>query len=247
MDKEIKISLAGRKLFIGIPSYDGRMPIQSSYQLSRLTMASMSHKFSMHLGHLSGCSIITKARNALVKQFMDSDSTELLFVDSDIVFTSEDVLRIMALGSDKDVLCGCYPRRSNDKKFITDIYYNEHGGVELTETGLLRILRAGTGFMFIKRHVIEKLINDHPEWKYFVNTQGEHHYSIFDFKTTPQGYMGEDYNFCDRVTNAGYKIYLDPQTNLGHIGLTEFTGNFAEQVLKPMIEDTLTELRVANG
>jgi len=199
------------------------------------------------LGHLSGCSIITKARNALVKQFMDSDSTELLFIDSDINFTSEDVLRIMALGSDKDVLCGCYPRRSNDKMFITDLYYNEHGGIELTDEGLLRILRAGPGFMFIRRHVIQKLIDDHPEWKYFTNMDGSHHYSIFDFRTTPMGYMGEDYNFCDRVRESGFKIYLDPETNLGHIGFTEFTGNFGEQVLKPMIEDTISQLKVANG
>lgn len=247
MSDEVKINLAGKKLFIGIPSYDGRMPIPSSFELSRLTAASMSYKFSIRLGHLSGCSIITKARNTIVKQFMDSDATEMLFIDSDINFKSEDILRIMALGADKDIVCGCYPRRSSDKMFVTDIHYDDHGAIELTDTGLLRILRAGTGFMFIKRHVIQKLMDDHPEWKYATNVDGEYHYSLFDFKTTSSGYMGEDYNFCDRATQAGFKIYLDPEINLGHFGLTEFTGNFSEQVVKPMLENVTPQLKVVNA
>lgn len=247
MVKEKKFDISGRKLFIGIPSYDGRMPISAAYELPRLAVSAMNHKFSIHLGHLSGCSIINKARNHLVDQFMSSDCTEMLFIDSDINFKLEDILRIMALGSDKDIVCGCYPRRSSDKMFVTDIYYNEHGGVELTEEGLLRIERSGTGFMFIKRHVIQKLMDDHPEWKYWVQDQNKHHYSIFDFKTTEFGYMGEDYNFCDRAREAGFKIYLDPEINLGHFGLTEFTGHFGEQVLKPMIEQTISHLKVANG
>ena len=179
---------------------------------------------------------------------MESDCTEMLFIDSDIHFKHQDVLRIMALGSDRDVLCGSYPRRAADQKFFTDIHYNEHGGVELTENGLLRVDRIGTGFMFIRRHVIEKLIKDHPEWKYWVNVENKHHYSLFDFKVTPEGYMGEDYLFCDRVTEAGFKIYVDPEINLGHFGNTEFTGHFGKQVLQPMIEETLLlQKKVANG
>jgi len=248
MVEEKKFVLAGRSLFVAIPAYDGRICIHSAYELPQLALASLKHKFSIHLGHLSGSSIITRARNSLVNQFMESDCTEMLFIDSDIHFKHQDVLRIMALGSDRDVLCGSYPRRAADQKFFTDIYYNEHGGVELTENGLLRVERIGTGFMFIRRHVIEKLIKDHPEWKYWVNVENKHHYSLFDFKVTPEGYMGEDYLFCDRVTEAGFKIYVDPEINLGHFGNTEFTGHFGKQVLQPMIEETLLlQKKVANG
>ena len=234
-----QVSLAGRKLMIAIPAYDGRLNIQASFELPQLALSAQKYGFQIQLVHVSGCSIITRARNSLVNQFLESDCTEMLFIDSDIRFTQHDVIRIMALGGDKDVLAGAYPRRAKDQMFFTDIYYNEHGGIDLTEEGLLQVERIGTGFMFIRRHVFEKLRDKHPEWKYWVQSENCHHYSFFDFLVTPDGYMGEDYLFCDRVRAEGMKVYLDSEINLGHYGNTEFTGHFGEQVLKPMIENTL--------
>jgi hypothetical protein len=245
MADEKRFSLTGRKLMIAIPAYDGKLNISAAFQLPQLALAAQKHGFQIHLAHLSGCSIITRARNSLVNQFLESDCTELLFVDADINFTQQDVLRIMALGSDKDILAGAYPRRAKDQMFFADLYYNEHGGIELTEEGLLRVNRIGTGFMFIRRHVLESLKEAHPEWKYWVDVEKKHHYSFFDFAVTEEGYMGEDYLFCDRARALDFKVYVDPEVNLGHFGSTEFTGHFGEQVLKPMIENTLR--KVANG
>lgn len=238
-------SLAGRKLMIAIPAYDGKLNISAAFQLPQLALAAQKHGFQIHLAHLSGCSIITRARNSLVNQFLESECTELLFVDADINFKVEDVLRIMALGSDRDIVAGAYPRRAKDQMFFADIYYNEHGGVELTEDGLMRVNRIGTGFMFIRRHVFAAMLAKHPEWKYWVDVEGKNHHAFFDFQVTPEGYMGEDYLFCDRATALGFKVYIDPDINLGHFGSTEFTGNFAKQVVQPMIENTLR--KVANG
>lgn len=238
-------SLHGRRLMIAIPAYDGKISITAAFQLPQLALVAQKHGFQVHLAHMSGCSIITRARNSLVNQFLESDCTELLFIDSDINFTADDVLRIMALGGDKDIVAGAYPRRAKDQKFFVDIHFNEHGGVELTEEGLLRVDRIGTGFMFIRRHVFDTLRDIHPEWKYWVDVENKHHYSFFDFKVTPEGYMGEDYLFCDRAVAAGFKVWIDPDINLGHFGSTEFTGNFAQQVVKPMIEATMR--KVANG
>lgn len=246
MPEEKNFSLAGRKLMICIPAYDGKLNIHSAFQLPLLAMESQKYGFSVHLANLSGSSIITRARNSLVNQFMESDCTEMLFVDADVNFKVKDVLRIMALGSDKDVVCGAYPRRADDKMFFTDIWFNEHGGIELTD-GLLRVERVGTGFMFIRRHVIQTLMDKHPEWKYYVEVEEKDHYSLFDFQSTAKGYIGEDYLFCDRVRAEGFKIYIDPDINLGHFGQTEFKGHFGKQVLDRMIKDALPELKVANG
>lgn len=239
MQTEKRVSLAGRKLMVAIPAYDGKLNIQSAFELPRLALMANKYGFEIQLVHLSGCSIITRARNSLVNQFMTSDCTEMLFVDADIRFKAEDVLRIMALGSDLDVLAGPYPRRAKDQMFFCDIWYNEAGGVELTEEGLLRVKRIGTGFMFIRRHVIEAM--QRPEWKYWVDVENTHHYSVFDFKVTPEGYVGEDYLFCDRASEAGFKIYIDTSINLGHFGSTEFVASFEETVLKPMIANALKQ------
>lgn len=237
METEKRVMLAGRKLMIAIPAYDGKLNIQAAFELPQLALRAQRHGFQIQLVHMSGCSIITRARNSLVNQFMESDCTDFLFIDADIRFKADDVIRLLALSSGKDVVAGPYPRRAKDQMFFCDIAYNEHGGVELTEEGLMRVDRIGTGFMLVRRHVFETLKEQHPEWKYWVDVENTHHYAFFDFAVTPEGYIGEDYLFCDRARAAGFGIYIDTNINLGHYGSTEFVGNFAEQVVKPMIEN----------
>ena len=220
---------------VAIPCYDGKLNIHAAFALAQLTSLSQTYGFTLQLAHMSGCSIITKARNALVNRFMRSDCTDLLFVDADINFKPEDVLRILALSEGKDIVAGAYPRRAEDKCFFTDVYYDERGALELND-GLLRVERVGTGFMLIRRHVFEALEAAHPEWKFWVNTENTHYTAFFDFQTTPEGYIGEDYLFCDRARAAGFKVWIDPDINLGHFGSTEFTGNFREQVVTPLLE-----------
>ena len=234
MKEEKSFSVQGRRLMLAIPAYDGKLNISAAFALPQLALDSLSYGFHMQLSHISGSSIITRARNALVDRFMKSDCTDLLFIDADINFKPHDVLRLLALSGDKDVVCGAYPRRGGKTSFFTDIDYDDAGQVTFDD-GLLRVRRVGTGFMLIRRHVLEKLIELHPEWRYHVDTEDTHHYAVFDFKATPQGYTGEDYLFCDRVREAGFKVHLDPETNLGHYGSQEFTGNFQKEVVEPFL------------
>ena len=55
-------------------------------------------------------SLITRARNYLVDEFLRSDCTHLLFIDSDIHYNPQDVIALMAL--DKDVIGGPYPKKA---------------------------------------------------------------------------------------------------------------------------------------
>lgn len=220
---------------LAIPAYDGKLNINAAFALPVLALDSQKYGFTVHLAHISGSSIITRARNMLVKQFLDSDCTDLLFVDADINFRAADVLRILAVSCDKDVVCGSYPRRGGKTAFFTDIDYDENGSLVFDDS-LLRVQRIGTGFMLIRRHVLGRLVQNHPEWAYHVDLDNSTHYSIFDFKSTPQGYMGEDYLFCDRVREAGMKVHLDPEINLGHYGQQEFTGDFNAQVIQQLLE-----------
>ena len=118
--------LAGRKLFIGIPAYDGKINIKLAYNLAALMPKALQYGVSVKLGDVSGCSIITMARNQLVHEFLKTDATELLFIDSDVIATADDVLRLMAQSGDKDITAGAYPRRSKDKNFFADLYFDEN-------------------------------------------------------------------------------------------------------------------------
>jgi GT2 family glycosyltransferase len=184
----------------------------------------------------------------LVADFLKSDADTLLFVDADVVVTADAVLRLLALSLDKDITAGIYPRRGMDRKFFLDYYLDEQGALEFDKNGLLRVKRIGTGFMMIQRHVLETMIAKHPEWNYFNNVDNRTDSAIFDLKIVNGEYYGEDYLFCDRATEDGFTVYLDPSISLPHVGQEKFIRDFIEDVLQPLLAEHCTpKLKVVNG
>jgi hypothetical protein len=98
----------------------------------------------------------------------------------------------------------------------------------------MRVKRIGTGFMMIQRHVLETMIAKHPEWNYFNNVDNRTDSAIFDLKIVNGEYYGEDYLFCDRATEDGFTVFLDPSISLPHVGQEKFTRDFNEDVLQPL-------------
>ena len=245
-EAEKGFNLAGRKLMVAIPAYDGKLNIDSAFALSNLAVRVQPLGVKLYLTHLSGCSLITKARNSLVADFLNSDADTLLFVDADVVVSADAILRLMALSTGKDVTAGIYPRRGMDRKFFLDYYLDDRGALEFDENGLMRVQRIGTGFMMIQRHVLETMIARHPEWAYENNVDNRTDYAIFDLGLVNGQYYGEDYLFCDRATAEGFTIYLDPAISLPHVGSEKFTRDFETDVLQPLLQEHCTpKLKVA--
>ena len=241
-------NLIGRKLMIAIPCYDGKVNIRTAFAIAELVPKLDKMGVRLNLVHMSGCSIITKARNKLVRNFMESDCTDFLFVDADVVINTDAVTRLLALATDKDVVAGSYPRRSKDAKFFLDFYLDKDGQLEFDDHGLMRVESVSTGFMLIRRHVIEHMIEKHPEWQYAGDGDGETEHALFDFMILNGQYIGEDYAFCLRARQDGFKIYLDPMISLPHIVTEEFTRDFEKDVLRPLLkEHAKPQLKVANG
>jgi hypothetical protein len=245
MAEEKRVSLEGRSIFVGIPTYDGKLNIKLAYTLAALMPVALKHGITIKLGHVSGCSIITMARNMLVDQFLKSDCTELLFIDADVVPTPEDILRLVAQSGDKDVTAGMYPRRAKDRKFFLDFHLDDAGDLEF-EGAMMRANRVGTGFMLIRRHVIEQLAESAV--KYLGQDGVGEVANVFEFSMLDGKFVGEDYTFCDKATAAGFKVWVDVEICLPHIGVEEFTNDFKNEVVVPLIQDLRKQkLKVANG
>lgn len=133
-------------------------------------------------------------KNKPILQFEDNRPyfSHLLFIDSDISFNPQDVifmLGISEIGSDKDVICGPYPKKciswekikaavdkgaadidpNNLERYVGDFVFNpvnqgENGQISLTQP--IEILEGGTGFMLIQRQAFEKFRNAYPEQSY---------------------------------------------------------------------------------
>jgi hypothetical protein len=167
-----------------------------------------------------------------------------LFIDSDVVVGPNDIMRLLAQSGDKDITAGLYPRRATDKNFFLDLLRDENGDM-IFDGSMLRVARVGTGFMLIKRYVIEQLIAAHPEWLYAAK-DSETHAAVFDFQIVNGKYVGEDYLFCDRATKAGFECWVDVEISLPHVGQEEFSRDFVEDVIKPLLaEQQQNKLKVA--
>jgi hypothetical protein len=204
-------------------------------------------------------SLVTQGRNLCVAEFLNhEDNYEyLLFIDSDIDFNSETIFKM--LKADKDIIACPYPMKMFDtdrmwnKIHKTDMVKTEKdllpagymypikiGKNELTmDNGVIEVSHAPTGCMLIKRTVIEKLIEKHPELKIYQPTvingkevEKENFYNLFDtlHDIETKRYFGEDFGFCQRWTDIGGKVYIYAMDYITHIGDHQYCGRFYDML-----------------
>lgn len=231
--------LHGRKLFLALPAYDFKVSLKMAVSLVKLATRVAAHGVDLQIGSICGCSVVSRARNLLADDFLNSDCTDLLFIDSDINFDEQDVFRLLAWTSDpkKGIVAGVPTVRRADKTYIATLDEGEDGSLTMNAMGLVKAKRVATAFMMVRKDVFLKLRDEHPEWRYHDTKAGERMlHAFFDFKCEPQGYMGEDFLFCDRARAAGFEVWVDPTIKLGHMGVMEYMGDFGNDILYPMLK-----------
>tara|TARA_R110000787_G_scaffold36714_7_gene93575 strand:+ start:10188 stop:10730 length:543 start_codon:yes stop_codon:yes gene_type:complete len=175
-----------------------------------------------------------------------------MFIDADINYEADSIFRLMSFGGDdakKGVVAGIPRTRSTTVKFIGTPEVADDGTLIMNGRGLVKAKHVATAFMWIRREVVQKLVDGNPQWDYYDERSERHLNATFDFELKPhmfdhgtdQAYYGEDYNFCDRVSELGYEIWIDPSITLGHLGVQEYMGNYGQDWLAPRIQ-SLTEV-----
>lgn len=236
MQNEQGYSLAGRSLFIALPAYDHKVSLKMAIALARFAQVAPQHGVAITIGSICGCSVVSRARNLLVKDFMDSGFSDLLFIDSDINFDPMDVFRLLAWTSDpkKGIVAGVPRVRDPKTTYIATMDMDEKNQITMDKMGCIRSKRVATAFMMVRRDVFTTLIEKNPNWGYHDERTGKDLHAVFDFKLTAEGYMGEDFLFCDRAREEGFEVWIDPTIKLGHMGIQEYLGDYGTEVITPM-------------
>ena len=191
MKNEIAIEeLRTRKLFVACPMYGGSC--HGMFARSTADLAAICAKYGIEVRfyYLFNESLITRARNYCVDEFLRSGFTHMMFIDSDIGFDPKDVLALLALQDDEseyDIIAGPYPKKNISwekikmavdqgvaddnpnalEAFVGDYVFNPVAGqrsVPVNEP--VEVGEAGTGFMMIRRNTFEKYEEVYPEYKY---------------------------------------------------------------------------------
>ena len=267
LDAKIEIPiqvLREKHIFIATPCYGGQ--IGEPYFRSMMKFSILCNKYDINftVSTLANESLITRGRNTLVSFFMEHpEATHLFFVDADIEFDPNDMLRMVAY--DKPVVVGAYPKKAINWNSIINAARGDEAETPDTIEGhssnyvvnfdflkdeegkpvpqiqirdnLIKLKDAGTGFMCIKKEVIQKMFDNHPELSYAndinVDQKFEKHmYALFDTIIDPESrrYLSEDYTFCRRWQDMDGEVFLDPRTALNHVGHYTFRGNIRKLI-----------------
>lgn len=191
MEIQIDIEkLREKRLFIATPMYGGQCSGLYTKSTNDLAMSAARYGIDIKFYYLFNESLITRARNYCVDEFLRSDYTHLIFIDSDIGFNFKDVYTLMHMCESADeygIITGAYPKKtiawekiklavdkgfadSNPfqlEHFVGDYVFNPDENVtsfRIDEP--VKIREGGTGFMMIHREVFEKYAKAYPELSY---------------------------------------------------------------------------------
>ena len=235
---------------VATPCYGSLVSTAYMHSIVKLALYASAVRIGLAL-HTAHDSLITRGRNAMVAEFLANPvATHLLFIDADIGFEPEMVGRFLAF--DQDIVAGLYPIKGLDWNRVAErasiapatpeqlaeaalrFVGSPFAGAEREEMdGFVTARYAGTGFMLIRRSVIEQLRDAHPELGYkhaHVNTLTErtsdHLVDLFSPLIEPETrtYLSEDYSFCHRWRQLGGKVWLDATARLTHVGSYDYEG-----------------------
>lgn len=232
------------KLFLSTPCYGGLCLEKYMKSIVNLQMLLMREGVQLMLDTTENESLVHRARNVSIGRFMQkTDADFFMFIDADVEFDAQSVLRL--LNSGHDVSVAVYPKKvvmwdqareaveNGDDRNMALLSSSLVANIGATKrsvvNGFVEVLDGPTGFMMISREALTKMHEHYPE----LNCKNDHqnrdfdeYCAIFDCMIDPDSkrYLSEDYAFCRRWQQMGGKIYADCNTTLGHVGNLPFSG-----------------------
>ncbi len=220
----MQIGMAGVSVFLAMPTNRDLPPntVISLLETQRL-LQEKGIPLDVHLE--VGGSLVHHSRTALVHQFLKTECSHLFWVDSDITWEASDFLRLSALATKMEVVCGAYPTKTEPSVFFMRY---ESSKLKENQYGCLEINGVGIGFTVIQRKVIQQLYDKAPKRKY--PWADELIPRVFRCDDEGIEARGEDMAFFSDVRDLGYHIHLDPRIKLGHIGPKVYSGVIATKL-----------------
>ena len=234
------------KVYVAMPCY-GDMKVETCVSLidtfSALGKSGIECKFKSVKS-----SLVTHGRNLLTTGFLDSGFDYMLFVDADVEFSPEAVMRMLV--PEKDIVCTPYRNKEDPWVDRYSVKFKDKDNIKILEWDLVEIEEGPAGLMLIHRRVYEKLMEKYPELKIKFNEAtrekmnkeigtkddaiDKYMYNFWDttFRLDTGEWKGEDLAFCERVKAAGFKIYANLDSWTTHHGSYGWKGRFGDYLVK---------------
>ncbi|MBU6428983.1 MAG: hypothetical protein KGR26_08235 [Cyanobacteria bacterium REEB65] len=201
------------RIFVALPVMGGFMPPMIESLIALLQQNPGEHDLRFDV--LYNESLVSRARNRQAHRFLQTDSEYLLSIDSDLAFPADAVDRLVSHG--KDIVAAPYVIKSLPQSWALRFVA---GAIPPVVSGLMEVQAVSTGFTLIHRRVFEVLGEDCPTYRWGSDTV----LGLYNPFVSPEDgtYLSEDWAFCHRARDKGFRCYADFDIPLKHYGLTAY-------------------------
>lgn len=180
-------------------------------------------------GFKVGSPYIAHARAELLRQALDWKADVVVFLDHDMEWRPEDMLKLLAV--DDDVVAGTYRYKKDDEEYMGVLSATADGRPIPREDGCILADRIPAGFLKITTACVDKFIRAYPELMF--GPAYAPGIDLFNYGARNGILWGEDYSFSNRWRECGGRIWLIPDLNLTHHSADKaFPGNYHEYLLR---------------
>lgn len=208
---------------VGIPVYDGKLPLQLVLCLLAETSVAQAMGDQLNFTFLPSCSNLAMGRNQLVKQFLESDADRLVFIDADVTFEMGSIIKLAHAKC--DFVGGAYRLKQANENY--PIGWLKDPELKQNAEGFVEVAIVPTGFLSLSRNVFKTFRENYPDREYQIG--GVKNYCYFQIPYFDGALYTEDAFFCREWKEIGGKIFLDPNLTLTHWdGNIPYKGNIGQ-------------------
>lgn len=224
-----------RSVMVALLTYSGEPEPETRESLARSEKLMRARGWDVVGKERRGDSILPRARNAMLAEFLASDCTDLVCIDDDVSWDGDELVRLVEHPA--DMVGGAYPAKLDKPQYFVlwDTTKPDIRSVDAPRNWLIEVYGVPTGFLKLSRACVERMRIAYANLQYGDDTApGQRAWCLFNFELWNNRFWGEDFVFCKRWRDIGGKIYLDPMLTLHHHGRTKtgerktYSGNVGE-------------------
>jgi hypothetical protein len=194
------------------PAYGGMVTAGFHRSLLTSTIELLAEGIALESEILENQSLLPLARNTLLNEAYKRKPDDIIWIDTDMVW-EPDTLRQL-LKHDVDVVgSACRKKIPDNVQFNFQLFKEK--SFEPDEKGLIEVRRLGTGFLRMSRKAYTHLWENDKKYE----VQGVMGSNVFEISIW-QGreLLSEDFIVCEKLIERGFKVFMDPNLTVGHIG-----------------------------
>jgi hypothetical protein len=176
----------------------------------------------LQLAPLVGDSLVSRARNTALANFLESDAEWYFTLDDDISLPADGLVKLIE--ADKDIIGGFYRLKQAFDETTPNAFavrWLNDGTIDMDS--VVEVMYASSGCIMHKRSFIEQMVKDYPELHYKNNVDGADRWMLYQPFVYKNEYLSEDWAFCQRARDMGHSIWLHGGVRCDHFGIKNYS------------------------